>query len=240
MDGAYCDYFASALAVMARINGIPSRVVTGFRTTEEDEKTGWWVVREKHAHSWVEVFLDDYGWLELDPSPTLGSAPTLMERAQNAVGQAWQAARRAAGAPLRMLMATPGWWWKLPAALAAMALAALGLRYLLRDKAPPLPRGGDGEQLRRYARCCYERMCRWLRQWGLPKTPGATASEYAVGLARALGPQAAPMREVIDAYLAAEYGGRRLELGEARGLRERMEGVLGMRKLLRRGARSPR
>jgi len=236
MDGAYCDYFASALAVMARTAGIPSRVVRGFRSTEEDEETGWWLVREKHAHSWVEVFIDGYGWFELDPSPALGSAPTLLERAQKAVAAAFAAAKRGVGAPFRMLTAMPGWWWKLPAALAATALAALGLRYLRREKAPPLPRDGDGEQLRHYARHCYERMRRWLRQWGLPKAPGATASEYAVSLARALGPQAAPMRDVIEAYLAAEYGGRRLGLGEARGLRQRMETVLGLRKLLARHA----
>jgi len=234
MDGAYCDYFASALAVMARINGIPSRVVTGFRSDEEDEKTGWYVVREKHAHSWVEVFLDGYGWLELDPSPQLGSRPSMLEQAQKSLGSAWQAMKRAALAPLRALVATPGWWWKLLVVLVGLTLAVMGVRYLRREKPPALPRNGDGEQMRQYVRRCYDRMCRWLGAWGLPKSPGATASEYAVSLAQALGPHAEPMREVIRAYLMAEYAGRRPGLAEARGIAERLEAVLAMHKALLR------
>jgi transglutaminase-like putative cysteine protease len=234
MDGAYCDYFASALAVMARINGIPSRVVTGFRSDEEDEKTGWYVVREKHAHSWVEVFLDGYGWLELDPSPQLGSRPSMLEQAQKGLGSAWSAVKRAALAPLRALAATPGWWWKLPAVLLGLMLTVMGVRYLRREKPPALPRSGEGELLRQYVRRCYDRMCRWLSSWGLPKSPGATASEYALSLGQALGVHAEPMREVIRAYLMAEYSGRRPGAAEARGVAERLEAVLAMRKLLLR------
>ncbi len=240
MDGAYCDYFASALAVMARINGIPARVVTGFRSTEEDERTGWWIVREKDAHSWVEVFLDGYGWFELDPSPQPGAEPSLVERAQKAWAAALGALNRAARAPFRALMAIRGWRWKSPAVLAALAALTMSIRYLLRDKPPPVPRSSDAQQLRAYARRCYDRMCKWLRAWGLPKAPGSTASEYAASLELALGARAAPMREVIGVYLATEYGGRPVEPKTARMIVQRLESVLAMRRMKHgRGARAP-
>src|SRR5579864_9429835 len=50
----HCEYFASAMAVMLRTLGIPSRVVNGFRTDEFNDLTGNYVVRAKDAHSWVE------------------------------------------------------------------------------------------------------------------------------------------------------------------------------------------
>ncbi|UCH33037.1 MAG: DUF4129 domain-containing protein [Armatimonadota bacterium] len=237
MDGAYCDYFASASAVLARLNGIPSRVVAGFSSDEDDEETGWYVVREKHAHSWVEVFIDGYGWLELDPSPAPGRQPSLLERAQKAMSQALQRVRRAALAPLRALVATPGWWWKLPGIVASLVLVILGVRYLRRDKPLPLPRTSDAEQLRQYVRRSYDRMCGWLAAWGLPKPPGATASEYAAGLAQTLGAQAQVIRGVIGTYLAAEYSGRPLERADAAGIADGLHTVLTMRKLLLRRAR---
>ena len=236
MDGAYCDYFSSALAVMARINGIRCRVVTGFRSDEEDPQTGWWVVREKHAHSWVEAFIDGYGWLELDPSPQLGSRPSIVETVQKSLSNVFQRAKRAALAPFRALVATPGWWWKLPAVLCALAFVFFAVRYLLRGKPPPLPQGADAEQLRHYVRRSYDRMCRWLREWGFPKSPGATATEYGASLSRALGPHAEPMRDVIRVYLTAEYGGRAPGVADARGVAQRLEEVLAARKMLLRRA----
>jgi len=237
MDGGYCDYFSSTLAVMARINGIPARVVTGFRSDEEDEKTGQWVVRQKHAHSWVEVFLRSYGWLELDPSPSPGQRASLVEQMQKGLARAGRLIKQAAAAPFRALLATPGWWWKSAVALAALALTAMGIGYLRRDKAPPLPRGSDADQLSDYIRLAYRRMCRWLVKWGLPKPSGATASEYGLRLARALGPNAEPMRRVIGAYLAAEYSGRQIQPAQARDVAQRLQAMLAMRKaLLRRNS----
>ena len=68
-----CEYFASALAVMLRAVGIPSRVVNGFQRGEWNPYGGYWVVRMRDAHSWVEAHVGD-GWITLDPSPR-GDAP---------------------------------------------------------------------------------------------------------------------------------------------------------------------
>ena len=65
----HCEYFASAMAVMLRTLGIPSRVVTGFLGGVYNPMTGWQVVRASDAHSWVEAWLPRRGWVTFDPTP---------------------------------------------------------------------------------------------------------------------------------------------------------------------------
>jgi len=65
----HCEYFASAMAVMLRTLGIPSRVVNGFRSDEFNDITGSYVVRAKDAHAWVEAYFPGYGWQTFDPTP---------------------------------------------------------------------------------------------------------------------------------------------------------------------------
>ena len=64
----HCEYFASALALMLRGVGIPSRVIRGFKGAEFDPTTGDLEVRDLHAHAWLEAFVDG-GWITLDPTP---------------------------------------------------------------------------------------------------------------------------------------------------------------------------
>jgi transglutaminase-like putative cysteine protease len=70
----HCEYFASSMAVMLRTIGIPSRIVNGFRTGEFNDLTGQYVVRASNAHSWVEAYFPDFGWISFDPTPA-GSLP---------------------------------------------------------------------------------------------------------------------------------------------------------------------
>ena len=65
----HCEYFASAMAVMLRSLGIPSRIVTGFRGGEFNDLTGQYVVRASNAHSWVEAYFPGSGWMSFDPTP---------------------------------------------------------------------------------------------------------------------------------------------------------------------------
>ena len=78
----HCEYFASAMAVLLRLRGIPSRVVTGFQGNDEDPINGWLVIRASDAHSWVEAYLPDRGWVVFDPTPADPNAgsPGLMAR----------------------------------------------------------------------------------------------------------------------------------------------------------------
>lgn len=62
----YCSYFASAMAVLCRINGIPARYVEGYLVKPSDG--GAAVVTGENAHAWVEVYLNGLGWTPFDPT----------------------------------------------------------------------------------------------------------------------------------------------------------------------------
>jgi transglutaminase-like putative cysteine protease len=64
----YCEQFATAMAVMARTVGLPSRVVLGF-TPGTAASDGTIVVRDRNAHAWVEVWMPTQGWVAFDPTP---------------------------------------------------------------------------------------------------------------------------------------------------------------------------
>jgi transglutaminase-like putative cysteine protease len=70
----HCEYFSSAMAIMLRTIGIPSRVVNGFAGGEFNDITSQYVIRASDAHSWVEAYIPGQGWLTFDPTPA-GSAP---------------------------------------------------------------------------------------------------------------------------------------------------------------------
>jgi len=64
----YCEYFASAMAVMLRYEGIPARVATGFQSGYFNDISGLYVVRASDAHAWVEGWIDG-SWRTFDPTP---------------------------------------------------------------------------------------------------------------------------------------------------------------------------
>jgi protein-glutamine gamma-glutamyltransferase len=65
----HCEYFASSMAVMLRTLGIPARLVNGFRGNEFNDLTSQYVIRDRDAHTWVEVYFPGYGWVSFDPTP---------------------------------------------------------------------------------------------------------------------------------------------------------------------------
>jgi protein-glutamine gamma-glutamyltransferase len=74
----HCEYFASAMAIMLRAIGIPSRNVNGFLGGEWNEYGGYVAVRAGDAHSWVEVWIQGAGWVTFDPTPP--GVPTPLSR----------------------------------------------------------------------------------------------------------------------------------------------------------------
>jgi hypothetical protein len=66
----YCEYFASAMAVMLRELSIPSRVATGFLGGTQNPLTKWMVLRASDAHAWVEAWIPGQGWTSFDPTPS--------------------------------------------------------------------------------------------------------------------------------------------------------------------------
>jgi transglutaminase-like putative cysteine protease len=64
----FCQQFATAMAVMARLYGIPSRVAVGF-THGTQQPNGSWLVTTHDAHAWPELYFQGYGWLPFEPTP---------------------------------------------------------------------------------------------------------------------------------------------------------------------------
>jgi Transglutaminase-like superfamily/TgpA N-terminal domain len=64
----FCNYFATAMAVMARELGMPARVVAGYTNGTFDSKTHEWIVRGSDAHAWTQIYFAQYGWVNFEPS----------------------------------------------------------------------------------------------------------------------------------------------------------------------------
>ena len=72
----YCEQFASAMAMMARVVGIPSRVSVGFLPGDRDGDS--WKVSIRDMHAWPELYFAGYGWVRFEPTPAsvTGAAPS--------------------------------------------------------------------------------------------------------------------------------------------------------------------
>ena len=76
----HCEYFASALALLGRAVSVPTRVIGGYRVLEHNALGGYYIVRERNAHAWVEAWLPDprrpdvKRWETMDPTPAAALA----------------------------------------------------------------------------------------------------------------------------------------------------------------------
>lgn len=71
----WCQQVASSLVVMARANGIPARLATGFVPGDRDAATGTYIVRAREYHAWTEVWFPEVGWVAFDPTASVPLAP---------------------------------------------------------------------------------------------------------------------------------------------------------------------
>ncbi len=71
----HCEYFSTAMAVLLRKVGVPTRNVTGFIGGTYNRFGRYYSVREGDAHSWVEAYIDGTGWMRFDPTPASGAQP---------------------------------------------------------------------------------------------------------------------------------------------------------------------
>jgi hypothetical protein len=190
----HCEYFASALALLARSLGIPARLVAGYRVFEYNAVGGYWIVRKRDAHAWAEVYLDGV-WRTVDPTPA-GSLEGEGERESTWLGARWdvlvrgfwRAFERLAGLSVTEAVAALG----LVAALVLVWLRVRGGRPRVEPAAPvfePLV------QLEAH-----------LVSQGLrPRAAAETLGRYAEHLRGAQAPEAA---ELFEDCVRLRYGGR--------------------------------
>lgn len=89
----YCDYFATAMVVMLRSQGVPARVASGFAPGDFDATTNVSIVLENHAHSWVEAYFPRFGWITFEPS-SIRAVPPRVEELPNQTQSAAPVATR--------------------------------------------------------------------------------------------------------------------------------------------------
>lgn len=211
---AWCIYFASAMAALLRSQDVPARVVGGFVPQEKNPFTGAFLVRDRDAHAWVEVYLEEEGrFVAFDPTPWRSREVIDAQQTPGAVKAALQAASstlrrwfsRLMDSPLEALrsLALSPWLW-----LVVVAGAALRWWVKYRRARPTRQRaamrGTDAGLTAAYAR--YLRAMK--RGANLVPGPSETDEELLSRLRAARGAYVANLaEEFISLYRRARYGG---------------------------------
>jgi hypothetical protein len=158
----YCDYYATAFVVLARLAGLPTRFATGFAPGNWSPSEQQWVISEAEAHSWPEVFFPQVGWVRFEPTAYRPEPPRIGLPESLAL-----AAQAPAFEPLPPPVERP-WlplWWAALAVPPLLAVAWAFRRWQTRGEDPWLG------------------LLRWGRQAGRPLAEGETALEYGASLA---------------------------------------------------------
>lgn len=218
----YCEYYASAMAVLLRLEGIPARVVGGYFPAPYDAEAGGNLYREKNAHLWVEAFFPGYGWIPFEPTANrdeLAYGDVVPPNQQEDVAPTPEPT-----APTPTPVATPAPAQTPPptepetpqtpnllddpgriASLIGIVLAAL------------ITVGALGASVAWFARFrglspisgLYARSLRAGRWLGVPAAPSLTPNEYADRVGRVAPSAQGPARVVADLYTQERYAGRR-------------------------------
>jgi transglutaminase-like putative cysteine protease len=200
----YCEYFASAMAVLLRASGVPSRMVAGYGPGEEQYSPGdtmghepgaWqdsqqtFVVR--NSHSWTEVFFPGYGWIPFEPTPvrpiiargefvlptqdTDGGGSPAVNPDGAETGSPWDA--RLLGVPLGLALFGAILW--------------LGWRRLLGQVSEP--------------RVAYARIGYLAALSGMGPRDNLTPQEFGRSLAAVVPEISATLGEIVHAYMRVSY-----------------------------------
>ena len=229
----HCEFYSTAMAMMLRTLGVPTRNVTGFIGGTYNRFGRFYAVRQGDAHSWVEVYLDGYGWQRFDPTPPAGAAPVadvtgmlaFIRDIVEAAAQRWN--RHVVGYDLdqqvrllrnvrdryngltgtgRLVGASSR---RVAILLAGLMLVALGIYFWRRHKTP----GGDapGASPARAATLqvvtLYRSLEAAMATRGVPRVPSTPPMAHARALVELGHPIGAEVMELTQRYLEVRYGG---------------------------------
>jgi protein-glutamine gamma-glutamyltransferase len=106
----FCEHFASAFVVVMRAMDVPARIVTGYQGTDPQAQDGYYIVRQRNAHAWAEIWQAGLGWIRVDPttavSPERVQRGTRLTPRASFVGNALSAMNPALAQQLREAMET--------------------------------------------------------------------------------------------------------------------------------------
>lgn len=165
LQRGYCDYYATAFIVLARLAGLPTRFATGFSAGQWNPAEGVFLISENNAHSWPEVYFPEVGWIPFEPT----AARAQMQRV--ALPQL-----NTSAAPPPVVAATPvveasqRWNWQqvvwLIPLVGILWLAWRGWTWWWRRREDP-----------------WQAVLQWGQRAGRPMDAGETVLEYGKGLA---------------------------------------------------------
>jgi len=211
LQKGYCDYYATAMVVLARAAGLPARLAVGYAAGSYDSYQAHYVVTEVDAHAWVEIYFPGYDWVEFEPT---GGLPSI-ERSAEAASLEWPEPEGSLG-PTTAWRGGPGWSWRLMASALVVLLVLPGVVWLT----------VDGWRLRRMRPAAAVATLYWRLQGHGPRlgvhvqvadTPYEFAALFAgrlEGLAQqghfgnVLAPAVQELRRLIELYVLASYSPR--------------------------------
>lgn len=224
----YCEFFATAYVTVARLAGLPARLVGGYYGGEYNALGGYYLVTDDTAHLWAEVLSDDGRWLHVDPSQWASNAAEALgagrgerlgrlQRLGDALDYYWVQAvvvfdlgrqvelynevRRTWRDWRRDLWRGASWWW--PVAIGVFGALAWSGRWLARDR------------LNRERRLLARLRARVRRRHG------ASLAAESLGLSElAERLDSEPCREFARIWHAALFSDRPLTAGEMRRLKQ--------------------
>jgi len=242
----FCEHYAGSFALLMRAAGIPARIVTGYQGGEVNPLNRELLVRQADAHAWVEVWLEDRGWLRLDPTSVV--APSRIDGGIDAaLGPIGMFPSLIAADRLRVLAALRFAWEALDSQWNQWVLgynvdkqrqflSSLGLEIAnWKDLAlwlaiASLVVGGivglglvlrDLPARREPAVVAWDRFCAKLRDAGIARAPHEGPLDF-LGRVEALLPAVAvAARDITERYVRARYGSG-LSRRESRDLLDRV------------------
>ncbi len=169
LQRGYCDYYATAMVVLARAAGLPARLVVGYAVGARDEDSSLTVVTAADAHSWAEVYFPGYGWVEFEPT---GARPAI-ERPEETSGDA-APELPVDPFPRAGVLVQAARFWRLGLVLLAVAAVAwwITAEWRLRRRSPA-----------EVSSLLYHRLCRYGSRLRVVSKAGDTPYEFGAALA---------------------------------------------------------
>ncbi|MDD5056238.1 MAG: DUF3488 and transglutaminase-like domain-containing protein [Sideroxydans sp.] len=228
----FCEHYAGSFVFLMRAAGVPARVVTGYQGGEYNDLGGYYILRQSDAHAWAEVWLQDRGWVRIDPTAAI--AP---ERIRSGLRAALP---DSADLPFFMRTQSPlllklrfnldaltNQWnqWVLGynterqfAFLTRLGMEEVSWQNMALDMLAGvalltgiftlwllrrmLPKQADAVQT------AWLKLCRKLEKAGLPRAAHEGARDYAARVAVARPELAAPLHDIAARYVSLRYEGK--------------------------------
>ena len=236
----HCEFYSTAMAVLLRTLGVPTRNVTGFIGGTYNRFARSYAVRQGDAHSWVEVYLDDTGWTRFDPTPPANAAPqsditgllAFVRDFVEATTQRWNrhvigydlkqqvgllksvhnsySKLRSRSGMLGKALASPRTTLLVLVLLTGAVYGVLWLKRRRRVRSPAHRAATERETAAREVVELYRQLEAALATRGVPRAIGTPPRAHAIALVALNHPIGTEVLELTELYLEGRFGGRSL------------------------------